>query len=91
LRYYHDNQNSNFLPGIAASDPSSEFLAPSSPWAKKPLPHRSEMNYYSNSHAAMKAESYGKITLEVRGANYCKSNSAGAAAQLSDEDTRVFD
>jgi hypothetical protein len=49
------------------------------------------MNYYSNSHAAMKAESYGKITLEVRGANYCKSNSAGAAAQLSDEDTRVFD
>jgi hypothetical protein len=26
------------------------------------------MNYYSNSHAAMKAESYGKITLEVGGA-----------------------
>jgi hypothetical protein len=49
------------------------------------------MSCSSNSHAAMEAESYGKITLEVGSANYCKSNSAVAAAQLSDEDTGVSD
>jgi hypothetical protein len=39
----------------------------------------------------MEAERYGKITLEVSSANYCKSDSAVATAQLSDEDTGVSD
>jgi hypothetical protein len=49
------------------------------------------MEYYSNSRAAMEAESYGKITLEVGSATYRKSNSPVAPAQCRAKDMGVSD